>query len=318
MQDASSLEVSVVVPTFRRPALLPAALESLLSQRDLTFAVEVIVVDNDPQCSARQLVMLLAESAPLSLRYVAEPRAGISHARNAGVAAAAGRYVAFLDDDEAASPRWLANLLATAQRCQADIVVGPVLPLYPKDIAVPHYARRIYHKDARLQTGAPVRWTSTGNALLRRDRCLAMTTPFDPRLGLSGGEDSCLFAILRERGRRFVWCAEATVTEVIPPAKLRPGYLIRRAFRGGQTTAYVPSMLSRPQWRSVLRWMTIGAAQVCVYAPWSIFLVLVRREEWLTAMAKAASGLGKVLWHPALHIRNYRLTASPGPTRRPR
>jgi hypothetical protein len=47
--------------------------------------------------------------------------------------------------------------------------------------------------------------------------------------------------------------------------------------------------------------------QLCVYGSWSIALRLLGRDAWLSAMAKAASGLGKVMWHPALHIRNYQL-----------
>jgi hypothetical protein len=53
--------------------------------------------------------------------------------------------------------------------------------------------------------------------------------------------------------------------------------------------------------------MAIGAAQVCLYGPLAIGLRLFGRAEWLSAMAKAASGLGKLFWHPALHLRNYQL-----------
>jgi hypothetical protein len=97
------------------------------------------------------------------------------------------------------------------------------------------------------------------------------------------------------------------VTEDIPVDKLAPAYLLRRAFRSGQTTAFLPSALAHPRWGAVLRWMLIGAAQVCVYGTWSIALRLFGRDAWLGAMAKAASGLGKVMWPPALHIRNYQL-----------
>lgn len=307
-------EVSVTIATFRRPELLPATIESVLAQQHLSVSVEIIVVDNNSERSAEELVASFARRKVLPVRYISEPRAGISHARNAGVAASSGRYIAFLDDDEVAGPEWLWSLLSTAQNHAADIVVGPVRPRYPRDIAVPRYAQRIYDKDARVPTGQPVRWFCIANALLLRDRCLSAVVPFDPRLGLSGGEDSLLLRRLLEQGRRCVWCAEATVTETIPAEKLRPAYLLRRAFRGGQTTAYVPSVLAIPQWRAVFRWMAIGAAQVCLYGTWGIVLCLAGREEWLSAMTTAASGLGKVFWHPALHIRNYQLKPAPNAT----
>jgi succinoglycan biosynthesis protein ExoM len=303
----SAINVSVVIPTFRRPELLRAAVGSVLEQRGLTVGVEIVVVDNDPAKSAERTVADLAGSPAMALRYLCEPRPGISHARNAGVTASCGSYIAFLDDDEAASPGWLASLLSTMRDPAADIVVGPVRPHFPAGMAVSSYAKRIYDRDARAPTGQPIEWSGIGNALLRRDRCLSAPVPFDPRFGLSGGEDTIFLARLRERGRRIVWCAEAAVTEVIPEDKLTSGYLLRRAFRMGQTTAFLPSALAKPRWSVVLRWMLIGAMQVCIYGAWSIILRLLGRDAWLTAMAKAASGLGKVMWHPSLHIRNYQL-----------
>lgn len=306
-REISVPDVSVIIPTFRRPSLLHAAVESVLSQRLLTATFEVVVVDNDPECSAEKVISGLALSAPVVVRYVSEPRAGISHARNAGVTAAEGRYIAFLDDDETAGPEWLSKLISTMRLYRADIVVGPTKPLFPRGVAIPKYAEKIYDADARVPTGEAVNWAGIGNALLVRDSCLAAAEPFDPRLGLSGGEDSVFLGLLREQGRRCVWCAEAAVTETIQPEKLRPAYLLRRAFRGGQTTTYVPSALTQPQWLLVLRWMTIGAAQVCLFGPLGITLGLAGREEWLSAMAKAASGLGKMFWHPAMHVRNYQI-----------
>jgi succinoglycan biosynthesis protein ExoM len=303
------VEISVIIPTYRRPELFRAAIESVLAQRGLKTAVEVIVVDNDPERSAEQSYIQLARNAVLPIRYVNEPRAGISHARNAGLAVSTGRYIAFLDDDEIASPNWLSSLLSTAHEHEADVVLGPVRPRYPSGVPVPSCAHQFYSRDAQVPTGQAVRRFNIGNSILSRDRCLANTAPFDPKLGLSGGEDSLLLARLFEEGRRCVWCSEAVVIETIPPEKLTPFYLLRRAFRQGQTTAYLPSALARPQWRVVLRWMVIGAAQFCIFAPWGIAQRLSGREEWLSAMVKAASGLGKVFWHPAIHIRIYRLGA---------
>ena len=312
----NAIDVSIIIPTFRRPALLRTAIISLLAQRKLDASVEIVVIDNDPAGSAAAVVAELIPGAALELRYLCEPRPGISHARNAGVAASRGFYVAFLDDDEVASPLWLASLLAAMREYATDIVVGPVRPAYPAGVPVPAYAKRIYERDAGTSTGQAIEWSYIGNSLLRRDRCFAAAVPFDPQLGLSGGEDAIFLARLRERGRRLVWCADAVVTEDIPADKLAPAYLLRRAFRSGQTTAFLPSALAHPRWGAVLRWMLIGAAQVCIYGAGSIALRLLGRDAWLTAMAKAASGAGKVMWHPALHIRNYQLGIARKPAAR--
>jgi len=184
----SAVEVSVLIPTFRRPELLRAAIESVLAQEQLAVDAEIVVIDNDPAGSARGVVADIASTGAMELRYVCEPRPGISHARNTGVAASRGAYVAFLDDDEAASPLWLASFLATMQAHLGDVVVGPVRPRFPDGVPVSAYARRIYERDALTSTGQAIEWSGIGNSLLRRDRCLAAQAAAD-RIGIG---DDCL------------------------------------------------------------------------------------------------------------------------------
>ena len=115
----------MLIPTYLRPQMLRRAIDSCLAQQGVEAPFEIVVVDNDPQQSGRPLVEEIAASAAVPVRYVPEPRAGISHARNTAVASAAGRYVAWLDDDEEATPGWLAAFWSTMRRSGADIVVGP-------------------------------------------------------------------------------------------------------------------------------------------------------------------------------------------------
>lgn len=96
-------DASIVITTYRRTAMLAELLGALRPQlRD--HAVEVIIVDNCPDASARKVVRGEGDAA---LRYVHEKRSGVVHARNTGVAAASGAYVIFLDDDEVPCIGWL-------------------------------------------------------------------------------------------------------------------------------------------------------------------------------------------------------------------
>ena len=110
------IDISIVIPTYRRPEMLRRALASCLVQQDGGIGFEIVVVDNDAAGSARPVVAAMAQHSAVPLRYVAEPRPGISHARNSGIANAQGRYLAFLDDDEAADPGWLAAFLRSEER----------------------------------------------------------------------------------------------------------------------------------------------------------------------------------------------------------
>lgn len=300
------IDVSIVIPSYRRPELLARTLASCLAQQDFGGSFEIVVVDNDPAGSARPAVERADAAGPVPVRYVPERRPGISHARNTGVAHAAGRYVAFIDDDEEAVPGWLAAMVSTARRFAADAVIGPVYPLIP-DAAGPAeaFGRAFFTRDAGLPTGSPVPNPSgIGNALLDKESCFGgAREPFDPALGLTGGEDSLLLRQLLRAGRRIVWCAEAGATESIPPDRLAPGYLLRRSFRGAQTfvsTSAYPAEAARTAF-----WMAVGLGQFALYAPAALLLRIINHKRWLPTAAKAAGGLGKLMWHPKLHLRLY-------------
>ncbi|MDD5217908.1 MAG: glycosyltransferase [Candidatus Omnitrophica bacterium] len=96
--------VSIIIPTYNRPQFLKRAIQSVLSQTYKDY--EIIVVQNGPVEHSKALVdELIRNGAPI--RYINEPRACPVNARNVGVLAAQGEYVAFLDDDD----EWLPNKL---------------------------------------------------------------------------------------------------------------------------------------------------------------------------------------------------------------
>lgn len=93
--------VSVIIPTFNRANLLPRALQSVLQQS--RPADEVIVVDDGSSDGTREL--LDAQFPSVSL--IVQNNRGVSAARNRGVAASSGRWLAFLDSDD----EWLPEKL---------------------------------------------------------------------------------------------------------------------------------------------------------------------------------------------------------------
>lgn len=288
-------EVSVIVPTFHRPAGLRRALESLLGQRTVSGAFEIVVVDNAPDASARPIVAGL-EAGGVLVHYVHEPRPGISHARNAGFAHARGRLLALIDDDEQASRDWLAHLTRAQRQYGADVVFGPVYPKF--DQRPQRYfgcLERFYTYTLSRPTGSPVGERSTNNALVRR-ASLRTGAPFDVELGLTGGEDTLFFRQLRADGARLVWCAEAFVTERIPPERTSWSYVWRRSFQRGQCRASTPMLLDPPLKMHTAFWMAVGAAQFLGLLPAVCALWLVDRQRALYCAWKMAGGLGKLMW----------------------
>ena len=103
--------VSVVIPTAGRPRLVTRAVESALSQT--LREIEVVVVIDGPDTMTDSALSGIADPR---LRTIRQPRAGPGAARNAGVEASAGEWVAFLDDDDLWAPGKLELQLAVAER----------------------------------------------------------------------------------------------------------------------------------------------------------------------------------------------------------
>ena len=104
---------------------------SRMSRRD--FRYEIVIVDNSASANAHHLVQTSWGDRTALVRYLNEPRTNIAHARNAGIAAARGAYIAFMDDDMAAPPDWLANAVETMERTGADVLLGKVVPEFEGD-----------------------------------------------------------------------------------------------------------------------------------------------------------------------------------------
>ena len=107
-RPSRSPAVSVVLCTWNRAALLEGALNALVSQTDPPDH-EIVVVDNDSTDESRLVIERYAAAHP-QVRYVFEGIAGLSHARNTGVAHTTGRVVAFTDDDVRVPPDWLRSI----------------------------------------------------------------------------------------------------------------------------------------------------------------------------------------------------------------
>lgn len=292
--------VSIVIPTFRRPGGLDRAARSVFAQTGLEAAqFELVIVDNDPAHSAYQVAYRLKLDAPDNwhVEIVHEPRPGVANARNAAMAAARARLIAFLDDDQSAPRTWLAELLATHSRTPAAATFGPVATALPDGITThrPYleafFARAPGHDEGYIDASY-----GCGNCLLDRGLLPPLDPLFNPDMNESGGEDDMLFAAIRASGGRFAWSANAPVFEHVPESRARLGYTLPRAFSYGQGPCTLARRQSPPQIGRLLMWMGIGAGQTLVYGTLALAMVALRhprRADWLD---RTVRGLGKVAW----------------------
>ena len=118
-------EITVVVCTYNRAAVLGECLDSLLAQELAGERYEVVVVDDGSEDDTRR-VAETRTGGRTAVRVVRQDNAGLNAARNRGVAAARSAWVSFLDDDELAPPGHLAAVAAHLARDPGlDGVGGP-------------------------------------------------------------------------------------------------------------------------------------------------------------------------------------------------
>lgn len=298
--------VSVVIPTFRRPASLARALESVFSQRGVAAGwFDVVVVDNDPERSACPVVEEARTRSSCELIYLSAPEPGVSNARNLGVAQSRGAFIAFLDDDEEAEAEWLCRLAAVQARFVADVVFGPVEAEVPA--AAPHaaYLKAFFSRRGPEASGPLQGYFGCGNSFLRREALPHPTAPFSAARNRIGGEDDLLFSTMQAAGARFAWAADAAVREHPEPSRLTLAYTLKRAFAFGQGPASACWAAGASRWPLIPLWMGWGLAQAAGFG-------VAAAMDWMGGDARravhldrAARGLGKALWFPPFKIAFY-------------
>jgi hypothetical protein len=187
-------------------------------------------------------------SAPVAAEYLAsgklqgvclvEKRQGNCQAINAAFETAQALFPAatrflMIDDDEIASPDWLELMVRTAEATGADVVGGPVLPVFDDD-SQPWLARHPAFCPAYDYTGAVPLIYGCGNCLITRAAFERLGGPaFDLQFNFLGGGDCDFFYRGRNAGLTFHWTAEAVITETVPQNRTSIGWIAKRGLRIG-------------------------------------------------------------------------------------
>jgi succinoglycan biosynthesis protein ExoM len=284
---AESGQITVCVCTYKRPHLLRRLLKDLRGQdtNDL-FTYSIVVADNDRLESARPVVLEFEATSTIPIQYCVEPRQNIALARNRAIEAAHGDFVAFIDDDEFPTSRWLLTLFEACRKYDADGVLGPVKPHFDEQPPQWVVQGRFYDR-ATYPTGFVIDWRKgrTGNVLLRK----RIFTPGEPafRPEFLTGEDQDFFARMIDKGYVFVWCNEAVAFEVVPPVRWKRSFMLRRALLSGATSLIEPTFGARDVAKSI-----IAVPMYIVGLPFALFL---GQDRFMNLLVRLFDHLGKLI-----------------------
>lgn len=252
-------EISVIVPVWNDARRLALCLEALAAQTFPAARFEVIVIDNGSTDGSGDVARAAAasEGGP---RIVAleEPEPGSYHARARGLAAAAGRHIAFTDSDCVPAPGWLEAALAAADEGSGDPVglVAGRIEIFEEersDGAKPSraafdYERLFSFDQARnVERGVAV----TANWLSPR-AAIDAAGGFD--VSVRSGGDWRLARAIAAAGWRVVYAPDAVVGH---PARAVAADLLdkrRRVVGGAWAAESGPLRAPRLAWRAFADW----------------------------------------------------------------
>ena len=198
--SSASRSISVVIPLYNKAAEVERALRSVVGQ---SIAVgEIIVVDDGSTDGSSDIVReFIAKHPEAGIRLISQPNAGVSAARNRGIAEAKGDYVALLDADD----EWLTGYVAEVCR---------LMEYYPSAAA---YSTSFYivSRDRRVVAATP----TTEGYINPADEALRSRYPIIPSTatlsraalqriggfpeGMRIGEDQWVWIRLMQLGERF-------------------------------------------------------------------------------------------------------------------
>jgi len=262
------IKLSAIICTFNRAHYLRKALQSLVDQTLPKEQYEIIVVDNRSTDNSSQVVR--GEFGSVSnLRYLYEPVLGLSGARNSGWRSAKGEYVAYMDDDAIACPRWLEKILDAFETVKPrpgcvggkiEPIWGAPRPLWLSDKIVTYLAVLdlsevpISSNNRQLLAGANIAFP----------RCLLETIGgFHVGLGRRGNnllsnEEIMLVRQLMSSGHSCFYHPEISVSHHIASSRLNKGWFIRRMYWEGVSEAFVQMHQESP---STLKRLRMGITQ---------------------------------------------------------
>ncbi len=234
------MKFTIVIPTRRRPRQLTACLDSLAAVEYPRTDFEVVVVDDGGGMPAE---IIERARRVINIRLVTQAHRGPATARNNGIHAATGTYVAFTDDDCVVDRGWL-RALEAALEAHPDAIVGGSTTSSgpagsPYDVASQNIVDFLYEYYRQAPTS--LRFFATNNVACRRELLLSLGG-FDESFPRAAAEDRDLCERWGEAGRPFHYEDAARVTHHLDSSL---GRFVRQHLRYGQGASYLRNARER-------------------------------------------------------------------------
>ena len=267
------MDVTVCICTHNRPGYLRDCLAGLERQTADGERFEVLVVDSaSAGAAAVRIAQLVAATRARLLRV---EQAGVSCARNAGAEAAAGQYIAYVDDDAIPTPDWIERILAAIEETDHPLALlgGRILPQWeaplplwwPAELrgvlSIIEYEGQGEYRSSDLPRGLE---PYAANMVVHVPTLLAIGgfTRQAGRVGqlLLSDEEVQLAWRLQAAGYSARYDSRVVVRHQIQAARLTPAWLLARLYWQGFSTVLTRKVLGEHSaiWRELPRRLAVA------------------------------------------------------------
>ena len=193
--ESKTPTVSVVIPVYNAEAHIRDCLDSIRAQTLPQW--EAILIDDGSKDSSGRILDEAAERDP-RFRVIHQENGGVSRARNAGIEAATGKYLLFVDADDLVTPEYFAEMVGAAETYGTDLVLcgyDRFNDVWEKHFQLTPYYAVLFRSAGELsmvytEARSNMFGVSIWAKLFRTDMIRAHNLRFDPAISY---EEDCVF-----------------------------------------------------------------------------------------------------------------------------
>lgn len=243
-------EICVIICTFNRCNYLPKLIESLKTQMLSKERFEILIVDNNSTDDTLKVVHTFQKSTP-NLRYMFEPRQGLSIARNRGLSETEFPIVVYIDDDAYAEPQWLTSYIEAFGKDDKIMCVGGPVDLDWQGERPAWIPARYESLFTSLDYGTEEKYLTPRDYLVGanmgfRRNWLREPGGFPENLGRKGaclisGEEASVYRRIFESGNKVLYHPGAKIWHTVTSERKTKRWFFRRLFWDGATQPILDS-----------------------------------------------------------------------------
>ncbi len=301
MANSLKTEISFVVLalcTYKRPNIFSECMQTISELKiPENIRVELLVIDNDAECSAKNTVGKYQNYLKIPMHYFVEEKRGLSNARNRLITEAVNlgaSHIAMFDDDILLPENWLVNYINYYNKNeQAVIITAASYSEFTEK--PPKYIEKndLFKCSTTKKTGSVRADAASGNVFFPVSIITELGLNFNSDYVFMGGEDGRFFEEASKKGATIVWCNDCYNKELNGADKINIMWVVKRSRYNGYSAAQNAIKRKKTYFERFIYIIRQFFSFVinCIAVPFSIILGLT---AFVNMLGFAAKSLGRL------------------------